>query len=52
MRKVQNNSGHWCQRKTTQFRLENENNEPQLWDKYGHVVISAICRKRNSQSLY
>ena len=23
------------------FRLENENSEPQMWDKHGHVVISA-----------
>ena len=45
---VQNNSGLWCQRKTTHFRLENENIEPQMWDKHGHVVISAVCRKRNS----
>ena len=44
---VQNNSGLWCQRKTTQFRLENDNSEPQIWDKHGHVVISAVCRKRN-----
>ena len=36
MRIVQNNSGLWCQRKTTQFRLENENSEPQMWDKHGH----------------
>ena len=28
MRIVQNNSGLWYQRKTTQFRLENENSEP------------------------
>ena len=42
------NSGLWCQRKTTQFCLENENSEPQMWDKHGHVVISAVCRKRNS----
>ena len=48
MRIVQNNSGLWCQRKTTKFRLENENSEPQMWDKHGHVVISAVCRKRNS----
>ena len=33
---VQNNSGLWCRRKTTQFRLENENSEPQMCDK--HVV--------------
>ena len=33
MRIVQNNSGFWCERKTTQFRLENENSEPQMWDK-------------------
>ena len=41
MRIVQNNSG---QRKTTQFRLENENSERQMWDKHGdrHVVISAV----------
>ena len=45
---VQNNSGFWCQRKTTQFLLENENSEPQMWDKHGHVVISAVCRKRTS----
>ena len=44
MRIVQNNSGLWCQRKTTQFRLENETSEPQMWDKRGHVVISAVCR--------
>ena len=37
-----NNSGLCCQRKTTQFRLENENSEPQMWDKHGHVVIS-VC---------
>ena len=48
MRIVQNNSGLWCQSKTTQLRLENENSEPQMWDKHGHVVISAVCRKRNS----
>ena len=30
------------------FRLENENSEPQMWDKHGHVVISAVCRKHNS----
>ena len=48
MRMVQNNSGLWCQRKTIQFRFENENSELQMWDKYGHVVISAVCRKRNS----
>ena len=48
MRIVQNNSGLWCQRKTTQFRLENENSEPQMWDKHGHVVISAVCRLRDS----
>ena len=41
MRIVQNNYGRWCQRKTTQFRLENGNSEPQMWDKHGHVVISA-----------
>ena len=44
MRIVQNNSGLWCQRKTTQIRLANENSEPQMWDKRGHVVISAVCR--------
>ena len=44
MRIVKNNSGFWCQRKTTQFRVENENSEPQMWDKHGHVVISAVCR--------
>ena len=43
-----NNSDLWCQRKTTQFRLENENSEPQMCGKHGHVVISAVCRKRNS----
>ena len=35
----------------SQFRLENENSEPQMWYKHGHVVISAefaVCRKRNS----
>ena len=48
MRIVQKNSGLWGQRKTTQFRLENKNSEPQMWDKHGHVVISAACRKRNS----
>ena len=48
MRLVQNNSGRWCQRKTTQFRLQNENSEPQMWTKQGHLVISAVCRKRNS----
>ena len=31
MRIEQNNSGLLCQRKTTQFRLENENSEPQMW---------------------
>ena len=36
MRIVQNNSDLWCQRKTTQFRLENENSEPQMWDKHDH----------------
>ena len=46
MRIVQNNFCLWCQHKTTQFRLENENSEPQMWDKDGHVVISAVCRKR------
>ena len=50
MRIVRNNSGLWCQRKTTQFRLENENSEPQMWDKHGHVVISAVCRKRQPVS--
>ena len=44
MRIVQNNSGLWCQRKTTQFRLENGNSESQMWDKHGHVVISPVCR--------
>ena len=44
MRIVQNNSGLCCQRKTTQFRLENENGEPQMWDKHGRVVISAVYR--------
>ena len=44
MRIVKNNSGFWCQRKTTQFRLENENSEPQMWEKHGHVVISVVCR--------
>ena len=34
MRIAQNNSGLWCQRKTTQFRLENEKSEPQMWDKH------------------
>ena len=48
MRIVQNNYGRWCQCKTTQFRLENENSESQMWDKHGDVVISAVCRKRNS----
>ena len=48
MRIAKNNSGFWCQRKTTQFRLENENSDSQMWDKHGHVVISAVCRKRNS----
>ena len=47
MRIVQNNYGRWCQRKTTQFRLENGNSEPQMWDKHGHVVISAVGHKRN-----
>ena len=42
MRIVQNNSGLWCQRKTTQFHLENENSEPQMWDKHGHVGMSAV----------
>ena len=41
---VQNNSGLWHQRKTTQFRLKNENRETQMRDKHGHVVISAVCR--------
>ena len=45
---VQSNSGLWCQRKSTQFHLENENSEPQMWDKHGYVVTSAICRKHNS----
>ena len=40
MRIVQSNSGLWRQRKTTQFRLENENSEPRMWDKHGRVVIS------------
>ena len=48
MRIVQNNSGLWCKHKTTQFCLENENSESQIWDKHVHVVISAVCRKRNS----
>ena len=48
MRIMQNNSGLWYQRKTTQFRLENENSETQIWDKHGHVVISDVCRKCNS----
>ena len=39
---VPNNSGLWCQRKTTQSRLENENSEPQMWDKHCHVVIFAV----------
>ena len=45
MRIVQTNFGLWCQRKDTQFRLENENSEAQMWDKHGHVVISAVCVK-------
>ena len=48
MRIVKDNSGLWCQSKTTQFRLENDNSEQQMWDKYGHVVISTVCRNRNS----
>ena len=40
---MQNISGLWCQRKTIQFRLEDENSEPQMWDKHGHVIISAVC---------
>ena len=46
MRAVKNNSGFWRQRKTTQVRLENENSEPQMWNKHGHLAISAVCRKR------
>ena len=41
---VQNTSGLWRQRKTTQFRLEIEESEPQMWDKHDHVVISAVFR--------
>ena len=47
MRIVQNNSGLWCLRKTTQFRLENENSEPQMWDKHqsqrvGHGIPGVL----------
>ena len=44
MRIVQNNHGRCqCQRKTTQFHLENENSEPQMWDKHGHFCRSPFA---------
>ena len=58
MRTVQNNSGLWCQRETTQFRLENENSEPQMWDKHGHfcrlplsVILNLSSNYKNSCAL-
>ena len=48
MRTVQNNSAN---AKLLSFYCETENSERQLKDQHGHVVISAICRKRNSKSL-
>ena len=38
--------------KTTQFYQETENSERQMKDKHGHVVISAVCCKRYSNSFY
>ena len=48
MRIVENNSGLWCERKTTQFRLENENSEPQMWDKHGHVRYLRMTNVNNA----
>ena len=46
-RKTSTYSGLWCQRKTTQFRLENENSEPQMWDKHGLFVVRVIRNLSN-----
>ena len=29
---------------------KNENSEPQMRDKHGHLLISVVCRKRKSLS--
>ena len=52
MRIAKKNSSLSSLRKTTQFYWGIENSKRQMKGKHGHVVISAVCRKRNSKSLY
>ena len=37
---------------TYHFTKKTKNDEQQIKDKHGHVVISVVCRKRNSKSFY
>ena len=52
MRTVQNNSRAYGKHETTYHRQETVNGKRQTKRKHGHVVTSAVCRKRDAKSLY
>ena len=47
-----NNSGVYDLRETTHFHLETASSKRQTRRKHGHVVTSAVCRKRHVKCPY
>ena len=49
---IQNHSRAYCKHETTYHHWGTVNGKRQTRRKHGHVVTSAVCRKRDAKSLW